>query len=343
MKLDSDAVFTKSDKETINHLLERFPTNTQFAIAKIHNAQSHFYGVSKSSAGIEETDNRHAIFEIGSITKVLTSSILANYVIKRTVKLDDPIDQYLGYPLNKNVIITLKELSFHTAGLPRIPPGLFWEAVMQNKDNPYKDFDEQRLVTYLKTRLKRKRNNKSRYSNLGAGLLGYVLTKVENKPYEVLLQEALCRPVQMQETTSKINSVSQPLVTGLDKKGKPTPNWDLNILVGAGGVLSSVNDLAIFIQANFNGQLECLRFQRDTRYKINMIMDAGLGWQILKTNRFRECELYIHDGGTGGYHSIIGMDVESKKGVVILTNVSGLLLFKGRKIDSLALELYKNM
>ena len=67
--------------------------------------------------------NGDTIFEIGSVTKVFTSVLLADMVERGEVALADPVAKYLPpevkVPERGGRVITLVDLSTHTSGLPR--------------------------------------------------------------------------------------------------------------------------------------------------------------------------------------------------------------------------------
>jgi len=91
-------------------------------------------------------------------------------------------------------------------------------------------------------------------------------------------------------------------------------------LVGAGGVLSSTDDLAKFALAHFDSSNKELALTRASTHSINNISDIGLSWEIIKR---RSGDIwYKHNGRTGGYTSAIIIDVNNKNGVVILSNIS---------------------
>src|SRR5262245_6551156 len=75
--------------------------------------------------GDPRTLNGDTIFEIGSITKVFTSLLMADMVQRGEVALSDPISKYLPpevkVPSRNGKTITLEDLSTHTSGLPRLP------------------------------------------------------------------------------------------------------------------------------------------------------------------------------------------------------------------------------
>jgi CubicO group peptidase (beta-lactamase class C family) len=333
-------MFSSEDAEEINQTIKSFPIGTEFSIAKIQNDSVGYYGVINTKNGVKVIKNENSIFEVGSITKVFTSTILAQMIEEQLVSLDEAIDVKLGFPLKGNAKITYKELSTHSSGLPRIPPSLRRSLFFRKNDNPYHDFSEEKLLNYLKNEMKLKKKGILRYSNLGAGLLGYTLTKYFNQSYDEMLKQRLFNPLRMYNTTTIREEIKDKLVTGLDKKGNPVKNWDMNILAGAGAVLSSVTDLSKFIVENIQGDDSAMNYQRQCIFEKGRQL-MSLGWFILRNKIPNIEEAYFHNGGTGGYKSSMVIDFNKRNGVVVLSNVSGLYLFKGHKIDLLSYKLLK--
>src|SRR5215471_11833244 len=120
------------------------------------------------------------VFEIGSITKVFTSLLLADMVQRGEVKLDDPISKFLPpsvkVPTRNGREITLADLATHTSGLPRLPDNMGKLNLLFHMDNPYADYTVADLYAFLSDyKLPRDIGAEYEYSNLGGGLLGHVL------------------------------------------------------------------------------------------------------------------------------------------------------------------------
>ena len=309
---------TKKQSELIFETIKSLPNDTQISIAIIENGKTHFYGVKRENDKIISIDNHNRVFEIGSITKVFTSTILAGLVLENKVNLDDNIAEHLELRLKDNQEITFKELANHTSGLPRLAQnrgfGLF-----RDSNNPYKDYDEEKLLEYITEKMELK-EKKWAYSNIGAALLGYTLTKVEDKSYQELLDERIFSKYGMKNSTCMRSSIKDKLVNGLDENGETAPNWDMSIHVGAGGILSTAEDLSKFALAQFDTTNRDLELTRKKNHTINENADVGLGWHILKMEEMDD--FYAHNGGTGGYSSSINLDVKNHNGVIILSNVS---------------------
>ena len=297
-----------------------FPNNTQLSLAIIKDGTTKFYGVKRENDTIFTINNHDGVFEIGSISKVFTATLLADMVVNNQLGLDDNINDYLEWPLKDGVEITFKQLSNHTSGLPRLPTNLLLDSV--DLENPYKDYDDLKLKQYLTQELQLSQNpgEKSEYSNLGVGLLGFILSEIDSTSYENLLQSKICSKYNMGHTTTNRNLIKAQLINGLDVNGKETPNWDLNVLMGAGGIVSSVTDLSKFAQAQFNDSNQVLALTREPTFNFQANKaDMGLGWAIIRNQHGTR---FMHSGGTGGYRSNIVLDVANKNGVIILSNLS---------------------
>jgi|AntRauTorckE6833_2_1112554.scaffolds.fasta_scaffold26318_2 CubicO group peptidase (beta-lactamase class C family) len=106
----------------------------------------------------------------------------------------------------------------------------------------------------------------------------------------------------------------------LSKRGKPTSYWDFGALDGAGAILSTAEDLTRFTRANFNQGNELLNLQRQKTFTIDENKDMALAWFILK--RESGHRWHWHNGGTGGFRSSMVLDIEDRKSVIVLSNIS---------------------
>jgi len=90
-----NGLITKEQSEIIFESTKKFPNNTQISIAIINNGEICYYGINKENDTISTVESQKSIFEIGSISKVFTSTLLANFVIDGKVKLNENINEYL--------------------------------------------------------------------------------------------------------------------------------------------------------------------------------------------------------------------------------------------------------
>jgi CubicO group peptidase (beta-lactamase class C family) len=266
------------------------------------------------------------IFEIGSATKVFTSLLLADMVQRGEVALDDPVAKYLppGVKMQERNgrSITLVDLATQTSGLPRLPTNM----TPKDAANPYADYSVDQLHQFLSNyQLTRDIGSQYEYSNLGGGLLGYVLARRASMDYEALVRSRICDPLGMNNTRIMLSlEMKARLAVGHNQSMETVPNWDVPTLAGAGALRSTANDLLTFLAANLcytkspltPAMAAMLKVRRPTGQPV---LEIALGWHILTTNGK---ESVGHDGGTGGYRSFLGFDPKAGVGVVALSNAS---------------------
>ena len=327
--------------DSIHQVLAQLPNNAQLSVAIIDGEQVSYYGAKKEDGSIRTIQNNNNVYEIGSITKVMTSTILASLVYEGKIELKKPLQEYVPYPLkhgqkNGNTI-TIEMLSNHSSGLTRMPSGMIFDLLFRY-DNPYAKYDLGRMEKYFKKKMKlnRKPGEKSEYSNIGVAYLGHVLEYVANKPYDELLDHYVISKYNLSTTSLDRKKIANQLVKGIDGDGKVVSNWDLNAFAPAGALLSSVKDMSKFAQANFNND-PILELQRKKTFQYKEDIDIALGWLIF--NKDGE-KIYWHNGGTGGYTSAMALNIEKKTGAVILSNVSA-FVEETRKLDGLSFSLTK--
>lgn len=326
--------FPKNIAAVIFENTKDFPENTQLSIAVIRNGKATYYGTQIANGKLIPVQNKDKIFEIGSLSKVFTASVLAQLVTEGKVKLDDKINPLYPFLFKNKTAISYESLANHTAGLPRLPNNIN----LSNAENPYKSYGARALDDYLANQLilAKAENNTYEYSNFGAGLLGHSLGLSQRKSFEVLLSETIFKPYKMSRTYTSSKNIENQMVKGLNEEGKVVSNWDFDVLLGAGGILSTVSDLVLFANAQFDGKNKALQLTQRQTAIVNENMKIGLGWHLLKSKKGND--LLWHNGATGGYSSSMIVDVKNKNGVIILSNVSGLSPLT-TKIDQLGFGL----
>jgi len=323
--------------------VQRFPEHTELAIALVHDTSVQYYGLRRVADSFVVVINNDQIFEAGSITKVFTATLLAAFVQEGKINLHDPINNALPFTLNKDLQLTYLQLANHTSGLPRLPSGML-RAMISNPDDPYRYYTDERLKEYLMRKLKADKTPGTTYaySNLGAGLLAYTMRQQTGRSFEEMLQQKIFEPYGMYSSTVHVDQVPKDrLVPGRDGDGGVVPNWNLAALEGGGALLSSVTDLARFLQAQMDTSNVVLAMTRKSTFDISERMAIGLGWHILK--RDEGPYWYWHNGGTAGYTSSMAVEPTQRNAVVILSNVSALHNKEMKKIDELCFALMKQL
>lgn len=265
-------------------------------------------------------------FEIGSVTKVYTSLLLAESEREGKVRRSDPAAKYL-FPADdpdqeKLRAITLLSLATHSSGLPRLP-GNQTEA---NTPHPYADYGHDRLHAALKLHGPTAPVGRATaYSNLGAALLGDAVARAWGEGYVWALQQKVLTPLGLEHTLLNMTGSTLPTEAAPGFAGQqPVPHWTFRAMAPAGALVSTARDQALFLQACLGLRDTPLRAAIDESIKPLREMDGlgakiGLAWLIADAEGRR---VIFHNGGTGGFRAFVGFSPESKTGVVVLASNS---------------------
>ena len=268
------------------------------------------------------------LFEIGSVTKTFTSTILADMVVRGEVRLEDPVAALLPpgtrVPASGERQITLADLASHFSGLPRLPNNLSPRDI----NNPYVDYTPEKLYAFLAAHeLRRAVGSAFEYSNLGAGLLGHTLALRAGTDYETLVRRRVLDPLGMKDTKITLTHAdSARFAAGHNAGGQVVPAWDLASLQGAGALRSTAADMLRFLAANIAADADssrtrplaaALRLTHEPRHSIGPGADIGLGWIGVSTQS--GAKIFSHDGGTGGHRSFAAFDPARRVAVIVLS------------------------
>ncbi len=265
-----------------------------------------------------------AIFEIGSISKVFTTTLLAEMAVRGELGLDDPIRKYLPdsvrAPAWEGREISLRDLATATSGLPRLPTN-FDPA---DPADPYADYTVADLYAFLSGyALTRAPGAAYEYSNLGMGLLGHLLERSAGKPYEALVTERILAPLGMRDTWLTVPPGARArFAQGHDGDLTPVPAWTFDVIAPAGGWRSTAADMVRFAAAAARppaGPLgEALRLaMAPERPTGSPNLSVGLGWHVRQPDGRR---IVWHNGQTAGAHSFLGV-LGGEGAVLLLGNV----------------------
>ena len=283
------------------------------------NGTVQYYSFGVANLETKEAVTPTTLFEIGSITKTFTCSMAAILSLNQQLSFSDPAQKYLPQkivlPEHNGKIITIEHLATAHSGLPRMPLNF------QPKDpsNPYLDYREEELTYFLSHyELTRDPGSEYEYSNLGMGLLGFILTQVSEKSYSKLVAELITQPLNMNHTFISGMRSEKPLASGyVDKIPMKAWTWnDQSVITGAGGIVSNAEDMMKFMVAQLNAATplaKAFALTHQPRASAGK-MKIGYGWHL------RDENMVWHNGGTGGFRSFAGFDQSKNKAIVILTN-----------------------
>lgn len=273
-----------------------------------------------------------SVFELGSINKTFTGTLLALAVRRDEVSLDDPVADYLPdsvrVPSWDGREITLLDLATHRSGLPGLPTTY----VPGDLGDPYAAYTVDVLYEFLASHeLRREPGTEAEYSNLGFGLLGHALARAAGTTYPELLRERILDPLGMRHTAYESDAAYGN--TGMaDRMAKPhsrggvVPAWTgTEAIWGAGGLRSTMEDMLKYLTANLGPpETELERAMRDAHrprapYDDELAegSEIGLAWRTIPAGSHTIIE---HGGTSAGSSARIALDPDRGVGFVRLTN-----------------------
>jgi CubicO group peptidase (beta-lactamase class C family) len=322
-------VMPPTDDQVLSILQKRIDKNAARGIAVVlvdPDGSVRFLSKGQSGNPARPQIDADTLFEIGSITKVFTSTLLAQIAAQGALGLDTRLAEVMGTKpawANPGVgAVTLRQLATHTSGLPRLPQDAnFLWGMVRSLRNPYANYSEADMWNYVRQLpLEVQLDRPVAYSNLGVGLLGQVLASSEKMSYIDLVNARILAPLGMTATGISLSTDRAPFMAqGHNVSLLPVPLWDLPSMPGAGALRSSTRDMARFLQAHMQGTLAGVSATHPAQVRIDDTQSVALGWFI--EQRHGE-EIHWHNGGTGGFRTFAGFNLKSGKGVVVLSNVS---------------------
>jgi CubicO group peptidase (beta-lactamase class C family) len=303
-------------------------------LGTIEHGERHYYAFGSSALSTAAAPDEHTVYEIGSLTEVFTSLLLADMVQKGDAELDAPASNYLPagltLPSYEGKAITLGSLAAHTSGLPPLPDNI----APADAKNPYADYGDDRLFDFLANySLPRTPGQRFEASVLGAALLGHVLESIAHFGYEDLLITRIAGVLNLDETRITLTPLMASRLAPGSRAGVETPGWEMPAFAGAGALHSTVNDLVTFLSVAMGIDqtplTAPLQVMAEPRAEAGPQLHVGLAWRILAAP---QGDIVWHAGGTGGYHAFIGFSRKKSVGVVLLTNSAA-------SLDDIALHL----
>lgn len=274
------------------------------------------YGMANLELGVPIKPEH--VFRIGSTTKLFTAVAVMQLVDDGKLALDAPVSRYLDCPPHWNRI-TIRQLLTHTSGIPNLSlDSGYWRTTARLEHQP------EELVAPVRTRpLDFEPGTRFVYNNTGYNLLGLVIEKVSGKGYYDFIDARIARPLGLKHTLAGTDKQLIPgLVTGYQSGPKPAWLLSTSNFYAAGGLVSTVDDLAAFMLALQAGKLvspaglglintsHVLPDGKETGY--------GLGTWVRKLGGKR---LVGHGGYFFNFYSQLEMDIDS--GIVAVTLHNG--------------------
>ncbi|GHA83068.1 serine hydrolase [Lysobacter bugurensis] len=305
------------------------------------------YGFADRERAIRFTPD--TVMNIGSISKTFTGAALMRAVQEGKVSLDVDINAYLPFkvvnPHHPDEPITLRQLATHTSGITDRPSvyesnyhfgggpteslGGFLESYFTRDGRHYSD------ANFLKARPGAHRE----YSNIGAGLAGYIVERAVGEKLNTYTARHFFTPLGMSNSGWFLSEIPPAKLARLyvaQGPRIPIPLYELTTYPD-GGVRTSVSDLARFFTALLNdGEYEgarildkpaageMLRFQYTNANKpgnVNIEGDDSVNSGIFWATKY-DITRIGHNGSDPGVRTMMLADPKREVGVILFTNTS---------------------
>jgi CubicO group peptidase (beta-lactamase class C family) len=272
------------------------------------------------------------IYRAGSISKSITALVLMRLVEDGVIALDQPVSDHL--PEIRSLAnlgasarpITYRHLASHTAGLAR-EPGLEFAA-----RGPFMEWKRKLVAVIPATEVLADPGEEYRYSNIGYGLLGLALERAAGRPFEILVDSLVFRPLGMESSSLVVRRRERRrLATGYvnlpgdtaDPRVPRAEHRGRGYKVPNGGVYSTVGDLARFAMAMTGARGDTVLADS---LRQAMLTDQtpgegragyGLGFQL---SDLGTTTIAGHSGSVAGYTAYLAFDPATGAGAVLLRN-----------------------
>lgn len=280
------------------------------------------YGSSERAAAIDAD----TVFRIGSVTKVITAAAALRLRDDGALSLEDPVARHL--PELREVLsaegaepVRVRHLLQHSSGIPTLGDGsLDW-----TKGPPISE--AQLIASVAKTTLSFEPGSAMAYSNVGMAVAGLVVARASGRPYRDYVDRTLLEPLGMSATRWERGAYPEEQLFPGYVRGEggfelPDSYWVLGAIEPAGGLYSTVGDMARFVAFQLDpaaapGVLAADSVAESHRRAMPG-SPMGLGWVVSADAELGS--IVWHSGATYSYGSWVGFDPQRENGVIVFVS-----------------------
>ncbi|MEO6917087.1 MAG: serine hydrolase domain-containing protein, partial [Chitinophagaceae bacterium] len=304
----------------IDSLLTTYQLADQFngtALVALNGKPLLIKGYGQKDALNNKPNTENTVFQIGSITKQFTSTVILKLQEEGKLSVKDKLSKYFpGYP--KGDSVTIENLLTHTSGIYNYTND---NDFMTNKIAIPTNM-ESMLAIFRDKPYTFSPGKGYNYSNSGYLLLGYIIQKVTGKPYETMIRELIFKPLKMNHSGFDFTHLADPdkakgYFTYTSTSQIAAPIVDSSVSFAAGAIYSTVEDLFKWSQAVNEGKI--LKPASWAMAYTVVKNKYGYGWIIDSIYGKR---MITHGGGIHGFNSDMMRIPQDGVTIVLLNNMS---------------------
>ena len=285
-----------------------------FIIGILDGDTTHVLAFGTREIGTHEVLSSHDIFELGSLTKVMTADIILQLNEKGFLDVYAPLNLYLPVAYqNPSVQASLMDVLTHRSGLPKIPETLGGTQIDMN--SPYAGFTHKDLLSWY-SHVRPHISGELRYSHAGYALLELVIEQVTGDSFERAFDKYITNTYAIPGT--RVDDMLH-VCPGYDLTGRGAHPWEFNSFRGSEGARSNLLDLLKYMRVLINTEETMLMWTTYHRTGDKKLFTAPGWYRFLPKKDF---PVYVHTGRTSGHSSMFAFSRNTKTGVIVLSNSS---------------------
>jgi CubicO group peptidase (beta-lactamase class C family) len=258
------------------------------------------------------------IFELGSVSKTITSSLVFHLIENKKLRLDQKINTFVPVdyqnPRMKNLAIS--DLLNHTYYFPKRPNG--FGLYDDEYQDPYRNFSKKELLTFFRNYVPESRSGFN-YSHINHALLELVIENAMKKPFEDVLLDYLNMELDVNSTFINLGERKFGVISaGKDRSLEIVEPWTFPSFAASEGMKSTTHDLLKYLSLHLKSSFLNKSMLNLNIPTFNNRLTYSNGWHIMKMTK--NYKAFISTGNTSGHSAFIGMIPETNTGVVILSN-----------------------
>lgn len=306
--------------------------NLTLSIGVNVNGQRHILVIDKG-----KVSNEHSyLYDLGSITKIYTATLLSKLVCDGTMSLDDSIGKYL--PIAEPAA-TLSDLATHFGYNPYLCPAILLTYISAGLGTGINFYNKQTRLGLVKycNQHKFKTESQYSYSDMNYALIGEAIAVAKNSTYQEVMTEFLTKELGL--TSTGFEASDKRLISYNKRCKMGALKWhSANPFISAGGLKTNIVDSLTFLEKCMQGKedYQVLAQTRRKSYKgVTTTLGIGLGWNMYKSGNY-----LFHKGASASFRTNYIFDKRKKIAISILANAKGNINFNSTR---LGIAIYKSL